>query len=216
MDTIEANHKNIPGAGHGVIEKNKSRADIEEAARKAGLDVVVNVVINSRREIAGVFVGDMVKAHREGVKFAREIYKTEVPRGMDIIVTNAYPLDTEMFQAVKALWMVGHSSKKDGITILLSACSEGRGYHALYQMGGRLWAPPERSWLKREPSRAQAWRKRLLFASPNLNKKDLHQIYPEEETELLRSWEETLEELKSLCKERIKVAVFPCASIQVE
>jgi len=216
MDTIEANHKNIPGAGHGVIEKNKNRADIEEAARKAGLDIIVNVVINSRREIVGVFVGDMVEAHREGVKLAREVYKTEVPEGMDVIVTNAYPLDTEMFQAVKALWMIGQSSKKDSTTILLSACSEGRGYHALYQMGGRLWIPPEKSWLKKVFSRTETSRKRLLILSPNLNRKDVYQMFPEEDTDLLSRWEEALEELRRLYKRRINVAVFPCASIQIE
>ena len=215
MDTIEANHKNIRGAGHGVIENNENRADIEETARMAGLDVIVNVVINSRRNIVGVFVGDLVKAHREGVKLARRVYKTEVPRDMDVIVTNAYPLDTEMVQIVKALWVRGRSSKKDSTTVLLAACSEGRGYHALYHMGGRLWVPPKRPQLKGDSTRAQALRK-LLIVSPNLNKKDVYQIFPKEETELLKSWEEALEELERRYKERINVAVFPCASIQVE
>jgi len=216
MDTIEANHKNIPGAGHGVIEKNGNRADIEEAARKVGLGIVVNVVINSRRKIVGVFVGDLIKAHREGVNLARKVYKTEMPKDMDIIVTNAYPFDTEMFQMVKALWVIRRSSKKDGTAILVAACSEGRGYHALYQMGGRLWIPPKGSRLKGKSTRAQASKKRLLILSPNLNRKDIYQRFPEEETELLRSWEEVLEELGGLCKKRLNVAVFPCASIQVE
>ncbi len=216
MDTIEANHRNIPGAGHGVIEKNENRADIEEAARKAGLDVIVNVVVNSRREIAGVFVGDMVKAHREGVKIARRVYKTEVPRDVDVFVTNAYPLDTEMFQIVKGLWMMRRSSKEDVVTVLLAACSEGRGFHALYQMGGRLWVPPERSWLKRYFMRTQASKRRLLILSPNLNRRDIRQIFPEGETDLLRSWEEVIEELERRYKDGINVAVFPCASIQVE
>jgi len=216
MDTIEANHKNIPGAGHGVIEKNENRADIEEAARKAGLDVIVNTVINSRREIAGVFVGDMIKAHREGVKLAREVYKTEIPKNIDVVITNAYPLDTEMFQIVKALWMMREVPKRNGVIVLLAACSEGRGYHALYQMGGRLWIPPEKSWLKRVCTRTESSKKRLLIVSPNLNRKDISQIFPEEDTELFRSWEEASEEIKRQCGEKINVTIFPCAPIQVE
>jgi len=216
MDTIEANHKNIPGAGHGVIEKNENRADIEEAARKAGLDVIVNTVINSRRGIAGVFVGDMIKAHREGVKLAREVYKTEIPKNIDVVITNAYPLDTEMFQIVKALWMMREIPKGNGVIVLLAACSEGRGYHALYQMGGRLWIPPEKSWLKRDCTRTESSKKRLLIVSPNLNRKDISQIFPEEDTELFRSWEEASEEIKRQCGEKINVTIFPCAPIQVE
>ena len=89
LDTIERNHL-IPGQ-RGVVEGNANRADIEEAARMARLDVVVNLVINSRREVAGVFVGDMVKAHREGVKEAVKIYKTLVPKKFDVAIVNSYP-----------------------------------------------------------------------------------------------------------------------------
>jgi len=208
MDTIEANHRSIPGAGHGVLENNENRADIEEAARKAGLDIIVNVVINSRREAAGVFVGDLVEAHREGVRLAKEVYKTHTPRDMDIAVVNAYPLDTEMFQAVKALWAARESTKKDSTVILLAACSEGRGYHALVQMGGRLWTSPEKSRSRRTGNR------RLWIVSPNLNVKDVHQQFPDD-TQLFRSWREALEELQGVYKGKTNVAVFPCAPIQV-
>lgn len=216
IETIEANHKNIPGRGHGVIEKNENRADIEEAARISSLDMIVNAVLNSRRRIVGVFVGDPIKAHREGVKLAREVYKTEMPERRDIIVTNAYPLDTEMFQIVKALWMMGRLHDGGSTTVLLAACSEGRGYHALYQKGGRLWVPPEGSWLKKKFPRTKPSMKRLLLVSPNLNRKDVNQIFPEEETELFGNWEEALEELENRYSGRTHVSVFPCASIQIE
>jgi nickel-dependent lactate racemase len=216
IETIEANHRDIPGSGHGVIEKNENRADIEEAARMSGLDVVINAVLNSRRRIVGVFVGDPVKAHREGVKFAREVYKTEMPDRAEITVTNAYPLDTEMFQIVKALWMMGQPSFEGGTTVLIAACSEGRGYHALYQKGGRLWVPPEESWLKKIFPRTKPFEKRLLLVSPNLGRRDINHIFPEDETELLESWEEAVEELQNRYGRGTRVSVFPCAPIQIE
>jgi len=209
IETMEANHKNIRGAGHGIIENNENRADIEEVAGRAGLDVIVNVVINSKREIAGVFVGDFIKAHREGVKLARKVYRTNVPKDMDVVVVNAYPLDTELFQAVKALWAARESAKDDATIILFAACSEGRGYHALYQKGGRLWVPPDNAWLKRELKNRRLW-----IVSPNVSVKDVYQNYPQE-TMLFRSWNDAIEELQTIYKKKINVAVFPCAPIQI-
>ena len=58
--------------------------------RLAGIDCIVNAVVNMRRETIGVFVGDVVAAHREGVKMARQVYATESEGGFDILVLNAY------------------------------------------------------------------------------------------------------------------------------
>ncbi len=74
IDTLKANHQSaIRGikGGLGLTDGNEVRDDIEEIARKVGLDFIVNVVVNSKREVAGIFAGDIVAAHREGVKLAR-------------------------------------------------------------------------------------------------------------------------------------------------
>jgi nickel-dependent lactate racemase len=93
IDTLEKNH--LPAvtglkAGLNLIEGNENRADIEEVARTVGLDLIVNVVVNSRRGIAGCFVGDPVEAHRAGVERARTIYRTTVPEEeFDLVILNA-------------------------------------------------------------------------------------------------------------------------------
>jgi nickel-dependent lactate racemase len=51
----------------GIIEGNELRADIEDIAKTVGLDAVINVVTTASRGTAGVFVGDMIQAHRAGV-----------------------------------------------------------------------------------------------------------------------------------------------------
>jgi len=45
-----------------------ARKDIEEAAGIAGLRFILNVVINSRKEIIAAVAGDFIQAHREGAK----------------------------------------------------------------------------------------------------------------------------------------------------
>jgi len=207
MDTIEANHR-TRGAGLGVVEGNRCRADMEEAASKAGLDIIVNLLVNSRREVAGVFVGDMVEAHRVGVKLAEAVYGTRMPTDVDLAVVNAYPMDTELFQAGKGLWAGVEATREDGTIVLLAACSEGRGYHALVQKGGRLWRPPASLAGRRLGGR------RLMIVSPNLSLKDVRQNYPRE-TSLFGNWDEALRELRKDPDHRISVAVFPCAPIQV-
>ena len=93
IDTITTNHHNlieISESGSmvldnwGKVEDNAMRLDLEEVARMAGLDVSVNALINFQRDTIGLFVGDLIEAHREGVKIARKIYATEAPTGADV------------------------------------------------------------------------------------------------------------------------------------
>jgi nickel-dependent lactate racemase len=51
------------------------RLDLEEAARLAGLHFKVDVVLNNRREVVGLFAGDFVAEHRAGAKLAAEVYR---------------------------------------------------------------------------------------------------------------------------------------------
>lgn len=208
IETIEANHR-IHGTGHGIIEMNENRANIEEVASEAGLDVIVNVVISSEREVAGVFVGDPVKAHKEGVRFAKRVYSTEMPIHVDIAVVNAYPLDTELFQAAKALWAGVETTDENGTIVLLAACPEGRGFHALFQKGGRLWKPPEES-----STGELLGERKLWILSQNLNLKDIHQIFPRDAL-LFKSWDEALHELQRHHNQHAEVAVLPSTPIQV-
>jgi len=81
IDSIAYNHgtlvKDNPGSvGLGKIEGNIPRLDIEEAARMAGLDVKIDALVNLRGEITGLFVGDPILEHLEGVRQAKEVYAT--------------------------------------------------------------------------------------------------------------------------------------------
>ncbi|MEM2921893.1 MAG: nickel-dependent lactate racemase, partial [Candidatus Bathyarchaeia archaeon] len=46
---------------------NPMRKEIELVARKAGLKMILNTVLNERNAVSKVFAGDLVRAHREGV-----------------------------------------------------------------------------------------------------------------------------------------------------
>lgn len=75
----------------GVCEPNHLRADIENIAGIIGVDAVVNVVTNQKRNTVGVFVGDVVEAHRKGVEFAQKIYATDLVYDQDVIGSMLFP-----------------------------------------------------------------------------------------------------------------------------
>ena len=132
-------HSFSPSRGHAVIERKGSEPDhrdfSEAVAGVLGLDVIANVVLNSRREICGLFVGDYVQAHRKGAYFALETYGTEIPESSrketDLVVLNCYPLDSDPIQTGKAMWAMRHFEK--AYTMALNPASDGICYHGLFE-----------------------------------------------------------------------------------
>jgi len=216
IDTIEQYHKlrstpsSLESDKTGVVAGNEIRMEIEEVARKAGLDLSVNVVVNSRRGIAGLFVGDPVEAHRKAVELAKRIYATRLPDQVDVAIFNAYPKDTEFDQVVNALHLI-HSARRlivheEGTIVLTTAASEGRGFGYLFGSEGRLpyvFDPVQ-----------MIGGRRLLIYSTRANQPDLLSIFPTG-AELFGRWDRLTERLRGLHGENCRVAVFPYASNQI-
>jgi hypothetical protein len=135
-------------------------------ARQLGVDAVVACVINASRELAGVHVGDLVEAHRAAAAEAKALGRTRVPRELaracDVVLVNAYPLDTDPIQMGKSL----NLAKKLGArcTVVVNAASDGVFYHGMGMGSGvqprRLLAGVPR-WL-RDRERRWAWWNGLL------------------------------------------------------
>jgi len=221
IETIEKNHTpafmgKIGGTGFSKgydINSNELRLDIEEGARMAGLNVIVNSVGTSDGKTAGVFVGDLVQAHRAAVGLARKVYLTEAPCEMDIGIFNAFPEDTELVQAQKALnvWTGNETCrpvKEGGKVVIATASSDGLGFHSLADRGMRLYAPVCR---RKSVSDIFGKRKVVVF-SPNCSRADLLERYPEQVI-IRNTWKEVLEELKNGSSGQ-SVAVFPNGSLQ--
>jgi nickel-dependent lactate racemase len=186
---------------------------MEEGARMAGLDVIVNSVGNTEGRTAGVFVGDLVKAHRAAVELARQVYITEAPTDVDIGVFNAFPEDTELCQARKALnvW-TGNMNRRlvrdGGKVVIVSATSDGQGFHSLSDPGMRLYQMANHG-----KAAAEIFAKhQMIVFSPNCSPSDLYMRFPRNVI-IRNTWEDVLRELQ---KEETSqaVAVFPNGSLQ--
>lgn len=132
-ETIKGNHsaKHIssPMASFGKLEGNPIHRQMLEAAKMVGVDFIVNVATNRQHKITGVFAGDLEAAHRRGVEFVRENAMFPVDGPCDLVVTtnSGYPLDLNLYQAVKGLAAAAQVTRPGGTIILAAQCSEGIG-----------------------------------------------------------------------------------------
>lgn len=104
---------------------NPIRSSIDALARKAGLNFIVNVILDSNGRVADAVTGDMIAAHREGCRRSEAHYKVGFHREYDIVVANSHPFDIEFWQANKALDTAGHFMRHGGVVILVTPCREG-------------------------------------------------------------------------------------------
>jgi nickel-dependent lactate racemase len=129
--TIQANHAMMiqPQAAAGRLEGNPVRADLEEGAAMAGVDFVLNAVVDSQHRIVGAVAGDATVAHRRGCELVAEQGVSVIPQLADIVLASAggFPKDLNLYQAQKALDNAAHAVRDGGIVILLAECREGLG-----------------------------------------------------------------------------------------
>ena len=118
-----------PKADCGIVEGNPVHAENTKIALKAGCDFIVNVCIDGKRRVTGLWAGDMIRAWEQGVQFCRELTKAPVPRPADVVVTSCagYPLDTTWYQAVKGLTGALPIVRPGGTIVLAASLTEGLG-----------------------------------------------------------------------------------------
>jgi nickel-dependent lactate racemase len=101
------------------------RQEIDEVPGMLEIGFLLDVVLNSKKEIVAAVAGDVMKAHREGIRYVDAMYGVKVPKA-DIVVTSAggYPKDINMYQAQKAMDNCKHVVRKGGTMILVARCQE--------------------------------------------------------------------------------------------
>lgn len=130
---IQANHSNMvhPKAKAGNLTTNPVRLDIDQIAQFISIDFIVNVILNSKKEIIRSVAGHYKKAHEEGCKFLDSMYKINIEKKADIVITTpgGFPKDINIYQSQKALDNSKDAVRDGGIIILVASCKEGFGEH---------------------------------------------------------------------------------------
>jgi len=118
---------------------NPVRQEIEEVAKAAGLSFIVNAIIDGNGKLAACVCGDPMKAFRAGARVAMEIFGVPMNERADIVISDSFPADMEMWQASKGIYASDLALKPSGVLILVTPCPEGvsREYPALSSIGYR-------------------------------------------------------------------------------
>lgn len=120
------------GTRLGRIEGNPFHEAITEAAERAGLDFILNVVLDDEKRMLCVKAGEPVETHRQLVSFARSVYEVPIPNQVDIAIGGVgYPKDANLYQASRAASYLFFAPtpvvKPGGFLIVPARCDEGAG-----------------------------------------------------------------------------------------
>ncbi len=130
---IQANHSNMvhPEARAGNLTTNPVRQDIDQITEFIKIDFIVNVVLNSKKEIVKAVAGHWKEAHRAGCAFLDTLYGIPVEKKADIVIVTpgGFPKDINLYQSQKALDNCKNAVREGGIVILVASAKEGFGEH---------------------------------------------------------------------------------------
>ncbi|MFQ5750390.1 MAG: nickel-dependent lactate racemase [bacterium] len=111
-----------------AADESPMRLDLEEAAELLGEKIfIVNAVMNEAGQPAKFFCGDPVAAHRAGENFIRMIVGLNVPELADVVLTNSYPMDSDLRQSIKCVGNALFASKPGGVMMGCVRCQDGLG-----------------------------------------------------------------------------------------
>lgn len=193
----------------GIIEGNLIHADMIYAAKAARLAFICNVVINAQKEVIYAVAGDADLAHRKGCGFLSGKCRVDsVPSDIVITSNGGYPLDQNIYQAVKGMTAAEAAVRQDGVIIMLAESCDGHGGEEFYKTFARekdlrhmmdtiLATPPEKT-------RADQWQSQIfarvlmkarviyVSAAPEDMVRGLHMVPAKSLEEALRKAEEIL------------------------
>ena len=116
----------------GKIDGNPFQEAVTEAARRAGLRFILNVVLDDDKRALRVRAGDPELAFQDLVAYARSVYEVPIPNQYDIVIGGVgYPKDSNLYQASRAPSYLFFAPvpvvRQGGFLIIPARCEEGVG-----------------------------------------------------------------------------------------
>ncbi|WP_129595904.1 nickel-dependent lactate racemase [Anaerophilus nitritogenes] len=128
----------------GILENNPIHEDMLYAAKTAKLAFILNVVIDSEKKVINAFAGDYKIAHEKGCEFVTSLAKVDKIQVDIAVSTNGgYPLDQNIYQAVKGMTAAEAICKEGGVIIMIAACNDGHGGQSFYENMAEAKNPKE-------------------------------------------------------------------------
>jgi nickel-dependent lactate racemase len=124
-----------PQSTWGVLDGNPTQEQIRWNGALCPVDFLINVTQNRRREITRFFCGEVLAAHAAGCAFAKQTAMVACERRYPIVVTtnSGYPLDQNLYQAVKGMHAAMQIVEQDGFILAASRCNDGFPNHGNFK-----------------------------------------------------------------------------------
>ncbi|TXT42876.1 MAG: hypothetical protein FD137_2008 [Spirochaetes bacterium] len=130
-ETVQKNHARMVELMDNLppIKENPVSLEMIHAARIAGVDFILNVVVDDAGRLVEVVAGDLEKAWYKAVEVSESMYLTPIPKKAKVAIAAAsgYPRDINLYQSQKALDHADKATVEGGTVIIVAECREGYG-----------------------------------------------------------------------------------------
>lgn len=138
IDAVMDNHNATmiadPKATWAITRGNPIWEEMHAVASATRPTFLLNVTLNKEKAITGVFAGDLDAAHSAGTDFVRRKAMQPVSAPFDVVITSnsGYPLDLNLYQAVKGMSAAAQVVRAGGDIIIAAECWDGLPTHGQY------------------------------------------------------------------------------------
>jgi nickel-dependent lactate racemase len=122
--SLPVTHENVE---IGVTNGNPFWENILEASKMAGLDMIINVVLNNHGDVCAVFSGEAETVQKECIKVFKSFNQINFDEPADIVITTSDPKYQYWGQAAIAGYNASRVVRDNGMRIIISDCPEGFG-----------------------------------------------------------------------------------------
>lgn len=188
-------------------------------------DFMLNVTLNREKAITNVFAGELYEAHDKGCAFAKEHAMFRCEERFDVVITSnsGYPLDQNLYQAVKGMSAAHKIVKKGGSIIVASECSDGLPNHGNYAKIFEMANTPQElldmindpsfemfdQWQVQKQAVIQVWADVYVYSQLTDDQVNATMLKP------TRDIEATLEQLREKYGEDMTIAVLPLGPLTI-
>lgn len=214
-----------PLATWGVLDNNPLQEMTREVNTFCKPDFLLNVALNGEKEITSVFAGELAEAHALGCAYVKEHAMIKCDHRYDVVITTnaGYPLDQNLYQAVKGMDAARKIVKQGGTILCAAECSDGMPDHGNFiKILQMRKSSKELLEMISDPSfrMFDQWEAQRLAMIQEWAEVYIYSTLPDESVEIAKltptkDIEQTLSELKGKYGAEMSIAVLPLGPLTI-
>ncbi|MBN2238281.1 MAG: DUF2088 domain-containing protein [Dehalococcoidales bacterium] len=198
----ERRKQGLPSGGY--VEGSPVTGDAKEIAKMAGLDMIVDCVVNYWGETVSIYAGALEPTYAEALKEVKAHYLAENTGDNDIVIANAFDKAAEYSMAMSSA--IPALKPEGGDAVIITNSPSGQDIHYLFDSFGKT---------------ISGKLGRSMGVPPHIGKLIIYTEFPEmrildryvdrDKVLLMSDWNQVIETLVQSRGNNAKVAVYPNA-----